>query len=114
MKGNEEEGCITSPKTVLEKLEHNKLRCIERRALYRNCNFIVGSASEIERLRPTCKYILADNLKEMMPLLLGCLVLLNVNLEFCGPDLVSQAMRCPLRDPVSNNIEIDRENERDC
>ena len=73
MKGDEEDdGFITSPKTVVENLENNKRRCIERRILYRNYNFIVGSAAEVERLRPTCKYIPTDNRKAMIPLLFNC------------------------------------------
>jgi len=58
---------------------------------YINCDFILGSAAEVERLWSTCKYILCENRMRLSPQLFEALVFLKVNSRLWDAQMVSEA-----------------------
>lgn len=59
---------------------------------YVNCNFIFGSAAQVEWLWSLAKYILTDQRQRMTPLLFESLLFLKVNRRFWDGALVIQAI----------------------
>ena len=54
-------------------------------SVYGNCDFIYGSAAEVERLWSVAKHILADERKGMMePMMFETLIYLKLNEEYWG------------------------------
>lgn len=57
-----------------------------------NCDFILGSAAEVERLWSVCDNILTDQRKRMTPQLFEALAFLRLNKRFWNQKHVSLAM----------------------
>ena len=62
--------------------------------VYINCDFILGSAAEVERLWSVCYHVLTDNWKGMTPQLFEALVFLCKNKLFWDQELVSLNDQC--------------------
>jgi len=58
---------------------------------YINCDFILGSAAEVERLWSTCKYILCENRMRLSPQLFEALAFLKVNSRLWDAQMVIEA-----------------------
>ena len=58
---------------------------------YGNCDFILGSVAEVERLWSICDNVLNDHRNRMSPLLFECIVFLKINKKVlgCGTDIRS-------------------------
>jgi len=80
---------------------------------YINCDFILGSAAEVERLWSTCKYILCENRRRLTPQLFEALVFLKVNGRFWDAKMVSQATYNARNDRASLRFEAHVEHSRE-
>ena len=58
---------------------------------YCNCDFILGSAAEVERLWSHAELIMRDNRRHISPILFEALLFLKVNRRFWGASLVEEA-----------------------
>lgn len=76
---------------------------------YVNCDFIIGSAAEVERLWSIAKHLLKDNHKSMSPLLFEALLFLKLNNSYWDLNLVSKAMIRVRSHRVSARLEEDGE-----
>ncbi len=79
------------------------------RTKYVNCDFILGSAAEVERLWSVAKNILKDNRKSMTPLLFEALLFLKVNNSYWGLELVCEAVKTARSAKVKARIQEDAE-----
>ena len=59
---------------------------------YVNCDFILGSAAEVERLWSIAKYVLTENTRSMTPQMFEALMFLRLNERFWDEQLVSEAI----------------------
>ena len=89
-----------------ERLRRRK-RQRENPSGYRNCDFILGSAAEIERLWSIATNVLTDERKKMSPLMLEAVLFLRVNCRLWDVQTVKQALH------MSRNERIDRKIEED-
>ena len=60
-------------------------------SMYKNVDYIVGSAAEVERLWSTVKHILTSERTRLTPILLEALVYLKVNSDYWGIEEVVKA-----------------------
>ena len=58
---------------------------------YVNCDYILGSAAEVERLWSLASYVLQDHRSSMTPMNLEALLFLKVIIEFWDVNTVDQA-----------------------
>ena len=89
-----------------ERLRRRK-RQRENPSGYRNCDFILGSAAEVERLWSIATNVLTDERKKMSPLMLEAVLFLRVNCRLWDVQTVKQALH------MSQNERIDRKIEED-
>ena len=89
-----------------ERLRRRK-RQRENPSGYRNCDFILGSAAEVERLWSIATNVLTDERKKMSPLMLEAVLFLRVNCRLWDVQTVKQALH------MSRNERIDRKIEED-
>ena len=69
-----------------------KKRKVLEKTRYINCDFILGSAAEIERIWSISKNILNNSRKSMTPLLFESLLFLKLNKNYWDQKLVSIAL----------------------
>jgi hypothetical protein len=82
----------TSPVNMQERLRRMNDRGNEK-SRYVDCDFIFGSAAEVERLWSVADFILRDQRKAMTPQLFEALIFLKVNKRFWGLNDVCLAMK---------------------
>jgi hypothetical protein len=76
--------------TFAEKIAAKKRQRLEKQ--YINCDFILGSVAEVERLWSIAKYVLTDNRKGLTPQLFEAILFLRLNAHFWDEADVQQAM----------------------
>ena len=74
---------------------------------YMNCDFILGSAAEVERLWSIATNVLTDERKKTSPLMLEAVLFLRVNSRLWDVQTVKQALH------MSRNERIDRKMQED-
>ncbi len=65
---------------------------MKKRANYIDCNFILGSVGEVERVFSFAKYVLSDNRRCMTPQLFEALMFSKMNSRFWDAALVEEAI----------------------
>ena len=88
--------------TIGKKISSNKRRRLEGRRRSQNCDFIIGSAVQVERLWSKCNSILRDNRKAMTPILFEILIFLKSNKNVRDLSHVSEAMNFCKADHASS------------
>jgi hypothetical protein len=76
-------------------------------SVYVNCDFIYGSAAEVEHLWSICSHILTDERKGMTPQLFEALVFLKQNHRFWDASTVAKAMSMAKGAMTQKQIEWD-------
>ncbi len=84
--------------TFREAIFKKRRRFNKARHSYINCNFILGTTAEIERLWSVAKNILSTNRKAMEPLLFEAILFLKTNHSYWDLDAVQLAMTSPNED----------------
>ena len=79
---------------------------------YMNCDFILGSAAEVERLWSIATNVLTDERKKMSPLMLEAVLFLRVNSRLWDVQTVKQALHMSWNEQIDKKIEED-ENAQD-
>ena len=108
MTENEKTACKLLPRTSKKsassvnegKIRHSFYKTLERKrqklekkeCMYINCDFILGSTAEIERLWSVAKNIMRDNRKHMEPILFEALIFLKVNRSYWDISSVQSAL----------------------
>lgn len=95
--------------SLSDMIQERKKRRIEKAPRYRNCDFILGSAAEVERLWSISKHILCDNRKTLTPILFEALLFLKVNKSYWNLELVAKAMSCARSVKVQGKLNEDAE-----
>ena len=62
-------------------------------ATYHNCDFILGSVAEVERLWSLCKYVFTDIRQALTPETFEAIIFLKVNKDYWNQDVVTRAYR---------------------
>ena len=75
-----------------QKIARKKRRFEKNTSSYINCDFILGSSAEIERVWSISKYILTDHRKSMEPIIFEALVFLKVNRTYWDRRSVQAAL----------------------
>ncbi len=78
--------------TMSQRINLGKRKRMERNDKYMNCDFILGSVAEIERLWSIAKNILTDNREDLAPLVFEAILFLNVNRTYWNDGNVKEAM----------------------
>eukprot|EP00171_Calliarthron_tuberculosum_P001491 IDg1491t1 len=90
------EDCTTSPEgqelSIASMVRERKRRRLLQREKYVNCNFILGSVAEVERLWSIAKNVRSSSRKSLTPLLFESILFLKVNKEYWNLEVVIQAM----------------------
>ena len=60
---------------------------------YHNCDFILGSVAEVERLWSLCKFIFTEIRQALTPETFEAIIFLKVNKEYWNQDIVTRAYR---------------------
>eukprot|EP00171_Calliarthron_tuberculosum_P002072 IDg2072t1 len=81
---------LTRPLTMEERLE--KRQKVSRISDYINCDFVLGSIAESERVWSICKYVLSDHRCSLTPQLFEAIIYLRYNDRFWDPQLVAEAV----------------------
>lgn len=91
---SEDEASVTanSVSDYKSRLDRRKRRKIAADSCYRNCDFILGSVAEIERLWSIADIILADTRSRTTPELFEAILFLRVNSRLWDLDLVKEAI----------------------
>ncbi len=74
---------------------------------YIKCDFILGSAAEVERLWSKAKHLLLDHRKRTSPALVEALLFLNTNMEYWDGQTVRIVMAAARSKRVQSAIEAD-------
>ena len=74
-----------------------------------DCDFILGSAAEVERLWSIANHVLTDERKKTSPLMLEALLFLRVNIRLWDIHTVKQAYHMSRNERVDKNIEEDNQ-----
>lgn len=90
-------------------IQAREKRRIEKTRRYRNFDFILGSAPEVERLWSIAKYILCDNRKNHTRILFEGLLFLKVNKHHWDLELAAKAMSTSRSTKVQRKLEEDAE-----
>eukprot|EP00171_Calliarthron_tuberculosum_P012024 IDg12024t1 len=106
---NVTDGVGLEGESILNRISENKRRCINKQTKYINCDFIIGSVAEVERLWSIAGNILCDNRMRMTPLLFEALVFLKVNKKYWDLNLVRKAMQNARSDRVQGRIAEENE-----
>ena len=91
-----------------ERIASKKRKRIEDNCEFMNCDFILGSVAEVERLWSIAKRVLTDDRKEKSPIVFEALVFLNVNREYWDEQCVKEAMARSCSARVQKSIEEDQ------
>ncbi len=78
--------------TVSERFALRKRKGEEETQNYINCDFILGSMAEIERLWSLAKNVLTDDRKNMTPLVFGAVLFLRAKSTYRNECTVKEAM----------------------
>ena len=70
-----------------------------------NCDFILGSAAEVERLWSIATNVLTDERKNTSPLMLEALLFLRVNERLWDASTVKQAINMALNDRIEKKLQ---------
>ena len=70
-----------------------------------NCDFILGSAAEVERLWSIATNVLTDERKNTSPLMLEALLFLRVNERLWDASTVKQAMHMARNDRIEKKLQ---------
>lgn len=84
-----------------------KRRQLNETHKYLNFDFILGSASEVERLWSVANNILTDNRKSMTPILFENLLLLKINKGYWDLENMCEAMKKARSDKVHARLQED-------
>ena len=74
-------------------------------ALYKNVDFIPGSAAEVERLWLMCQYFLTTQRAKMTPILFEAIMFLRINHEYWDIHLVVHAYSMVIKDARTECLE---------
>ena len=83
----------------------------QKSSQYINANFILGSASELERLWSIAGDILSLNRRSVTPLLFEALLSLRVNNSYWGQATVVEAKKKVRSEKVKNKIDEDKDQD---
>ena len=72
---------------------------------YMNCDFILGSAAEVERVWSIATTVLTDEQKNTSPLMLEALLFLRVNERLWDASTVKQAINMALNDRIEKKLQ---------
>ena len=61
--------------------------------IYHNCDFILGSVAEVERLWSLCKYVFTEIRQALTPETFEAIIFLKVNREYWNQNVVTRAYR---------------------
>lgn len=78
--------------SMAQRIALGKRKRMEKTESYLNCDFILGSVAEIERLWSVARNILTDNRKDLTPLVFESVLFLNINRAFWNEITVKEAM----------------------
>lgn len=87
---NDVEESLSRTLTIEERLAKRQRVC--KTSAYINCNFVLGSVAEAERVWSICKYVLSDHRSSLTPQLFEALIYLRYNERFWDPQLVAEAV----------------------
>lgn len=79
--------------TEMERINTRKRRRLNNIYFYTNCEFILGSAAHVERLKSIAKNILRYNRKLMSPVLFEALFLWEAYKSYRGLETVGEVMK---------------------
>lgn len=102
-----------SSSTVIfaERLKNRRKR-YEIQDDYINCDFILGSDAEVERLWSISKYVLTESRRSMTAQLFEAIVFLKVNESFWGTQSVSEASHLARSTRANARIEAHEAQEK--
>ena len=90
-------------------IQERKKRRIDKTQRYRNCDIILGSAAEVERLWSIAKHMLCNNRKSLSPILFADLLFLKVYKSYWDLELVATAISSAKSQKVQNKLNEDAE-----
>ncbi len=102
-------GPDSSRLSMTDRLKRKKQKFSEVQDRYINCDFILGSVAEVERIWSLAKYILADTRKSTSPLAFEAIVFLNVNANYWNERTVQLAMSRARSQRVQQALHVDEE-----
>ncbi|KAI0560856.1 Ribonuclease H-like protein [Gracilaria domingensis] len=82
-----------------------KRKVVMKKEKYMNCDFILGSVAEVERLWSIAKNVLTDNRKSMTPRMFEAIVFLKQNERFWDSQLVSEAIQNARSERIQSRLE---------
>jgi len=95
--------------SMYQRIQMKKRRRIETESTYRNCDFILGSVAEVERLWSVCNALLSDNRKRMSPLVFESIVFLKENRSYWSQSIISKAIEAHRNGELSRLLAEDNE-----
>ena len=106
---DEESGESSEEELAYEERLRRRKQKRENPSGYMDCDFILGSAAEVERLWSIANHVLTDERKKTSPLMLEALLFLRVNIRLWDIHTVKQAYHMSRNERVDKNIEEDNQ-----
>jgi hypothetical protein len=103
----------TQKLTITEKIKLKKKMKLEKTYTgnYKNVDFVLGSAAEVERLWSVARYVITDLRIRLSPVMFEALLFLKVNKDYWDKYLVAEAMKLVTSAKYEENLKRLNEQE---